>query len=75
MDQFNEVEATYRGVLEGTYNEPQADKREDALIRIALHPAVKNYFPSGARIAEHLREARQDGDPSVRENAVGNQNI
>ncbi|MFP4573652.1 MAG: hypothetical protein ACLFNW_11860 [Desulfobacterales bacterium] len=43
---------------------------EDALIRIALNPAVKNYFPSGARIAEHLREARQDGDPSVRENAL-----
>ncbi|MBS3756346.1 MAG: hypothetical protein KGY56_11670 [Desulfobacterales bacterium] len=67
---MNEVEATYRRLLEGIYNEPQADVLEDALIRIALNPAVKKYFPAGARIAEHLREASQDGDPSVKENSL-----
>lgn len=43
---------------------------ENALIRIALNPAVKNYAPAGARIAEHLREASQDGDSPVRENSL-----
>lgn len=56
---------------EGIYNEPQADELEDALIRIALPPAVKNYYiPAGVRFAKHLMEAPQDDYPSVRENAL-----
>lgn len=67
---MQEVEATFRRLQEGVYNEPLADVVEDALIRIALHPAVKQHAPSGAKMAEHLMEFREAGDPSVRENAL-----
>ncbi|MFP4649929.1 MAG: hypothetical protein ACLFML_03215, partial [Desulfobacterales bacterium] len=67
---MRKVEATFRQLQEGVYNEPRAEVVEDALIRIALNPAVKQYLASGAEMAGHLMEFREAGDPSVRENAL-----
>ncbi|MBS3809067.1 MAG: hypothetical protein KGY38_02795 [Desulfobacterales bacterium] len=67
---MDKVEATFRRLQEGLYNEPGAEIIEDTLINIAVSPAVKNYVPSVAGMAEHLRNARQTGDHSVRENLL-----
>ena len=48
MDQsMNEVEATYRRLLEGIYNEPQPDELEDAHIRCKSQGLTGQFAPSG----------------------------
>ncbi len=67
---MHKIEDTFRQLQEGVYNEPRAEVVEEALIRIALHPAVKQYVASAAVMAERLMEFREEGDPWVRENEL-----
>lgn len=64
------VDATCRLLMEGVYNEPRAEVVEEALMKIALNPAVKRYLPSAGKEAKHLDQARKTGDPDVRENSL-----